>query len=172
MEPNGTLLEYCHIVNGLYPLGDAFGVTVATRPVRLRNSERVTFVIQTGDAKFDSAFDVVTIEACDAADATNAVAMPFQWRTCPSSATVDTWSLPVIIPATGVAMVGLSNYMYAAEVTGPAVLQAGQGDTPPHLADWVRMVVTAAAQDLVTAGVIIILHGLKHAVTVPLTAIV
>lgn len=138
-----------HVVAGLYPDPDVdFPSPVTTPAIHMHCYEVCTFFFLTGGSFGNGSTDIVTIEACDDAAGTNAVAMPFMYWYCPSSTTVDAWTGPTSILAAGVELVGLDNYIYAFEVSAPEILAAGLYDATNgwHHADWARLVITINAQ--------------------------
>ena len=140
-----------HVVAGLYPDDSVDFPSPATTPaIHMSCYEVCTFFFLTGNSFLGGSTDVVTGETCDDAAGTNAVAMPFMYWYCPSSTTVDAYTGPTAVPAGGVELVGMDNYIYAFEVTAPEMLAAGLYDTTNglHHADWVRLVLTInAAKD-------------------------
>ncbi|MCK4627015.1 MAG: hypothetical protein KAV00_17005 [Phycisphaerae bacterium] len=165
-------LENHHVVAGLYPVADVFDGTKHTDIACLKNYNRATFLIICGDSTGGASDGVITISACDDAGGTGAVAMAFKYRTCASSPTVDLWSAIIEADAAGFAMGGADNFMYAIEVTAEEVIAAGQGDTIPHDADWVRLTHTEDTDDPVLGTVICILSEPRYPGAVPKTAIV
>ncbi len=171
MQPNGAFLEYNHIVNGLVPLADRFAGTVVTDWINMEGYERCTFIVHTGNSTGGASDGVMTIVAADDNTGTNPVTTPFYYSASASSTTVDTWSAPVLTAATGQAMVGTDNYIYAFEVTAAQVLAAGRGDTPAHNATHVKLSHAEDTDDPIVASVLVILSNPKNATNVPRTAI-
>jgi len=169
--PTKDFLGDHHIVSGVYPVADCFATSKTTDYVCLRDYRRATFLIHCGNSTGGDSDGVITVLAADDADATNAVAMAFKYRTCASSTTVDTWGALTAATSSGVAMNGADNYMYAVEVTADEVLAAGLGDSTAHDADWVALKVTEDTDDPVVAGIIIILSDPRYPQAVPRTAI-
>ena len=90
-----------HIVNLLSPAADAFAGGVDTDVLCLRNYRSVAVVVATGAIEDAGISNLVTVKACTDTSKTGATAMPFRYRVCRSSATVDTWSAGANADAAG-----------------------------------------------------------------------
>lgn len=154
-----------HIVNGLYPVADAFATSMTTDYVSLANYRKATFVIHTGVATGGTANGVITVLAASDVAGTGAGAVAFKYRRCASSTTVDTWGALTDVAATGLVMTVGSNQMYEVEVTAAAVEGADPGNP------FVALKVTEDSNDPVVAGVIVILSEPRYGNQVPVTAI-
>lgn len=163
--PQQDFLADHHIVNGLYPVADAFATSMTTDYVNLKNYRKATFLIHTGVATGGTANGVITVLAASDAAGTGAGAVAFKYRKVASSTTVDAWGALTDAAAAGVAMTAGSNYLYEVEVTAEDVEGADPGNP------FVALKVTEDSNDPVVAGVICILSSPRHGVGTPLTAI-
>ena len=154
-----------HVVNGLYPKADAFATSGQTDFINLKNYRRLTFFIHTGDATAGTADGVVTVQAADNAAGDNPVDIPFKYRKCLSSTTVDTWGALTDAAAAGFAMDAADNALYAIEVLASDV-EAAQPGKP-----FVALTVTEDTDDPIVAGILAILSGPRYPQEVPVTAI-
>lgn len=154
-----------HIVNGVYPVADAFASAKTTDYVSLANYRRATFLIHTGDATAGTADGVVTVNAATDAAGTGATAMAFKYRSSASSTTVDTWGALTDAAAAGFAMTAGDNYMYIVEVTADEAEAAVAGS------DFVSLTVTEDTDDPIVAGIVCILSEPRYPTDVPVTAI-
>ena len=161
----GDFLTNAHIVNGLYPVADAFAGTMTTDYVSVENYNRVGFLVHTGDATAGTADGVITVLAATAAAGTNATAIAFQSRVCLSSTTVDTWGAQTSTAAAGLTMTAVDNAAYWCEVTA-ADVAAGFA-----AADFVALLVTEDTNDPIVAGVTIFLLDPRYPGAVPISAI-
>jgi hypothetical protein len=169
--PVSDFLSNHHIVNGLYPVADAFATTGVSDVISLENYESICFIIHTGNSTGGDSDGVVTVSACDTVVPGNSVAMAFRYRTCASSATVDTWSSPTAAASTGVALNGADNTMLAVEVTADEVLTAGLTNSTEYSTPFVQLTVTEDTDDPVVAGILCILSGPRYPQDVPVSAI-
>lgn len=154
-----------HVVNGLYPKADAFATSGATDFVSLANYRRATIFIHTGDATSGTANGVVTVEASAVAAGTSPTAIPFKYRKCLSSTTVDTWGALTDAAAAGFAMDAADNVLYMVEVLADEV-EAAIADKP-----FISVKVTEDTNDPIVAGMLIILSEPRYCQDVPLSAI-
>jgi hypothetical protein len=154
-----------HIVNGVYPVADAFATSVTTDYVSLANYRKATWVIHTGVATGGTANGVITVLAGTDASGTSAAAVPFKYRRCASSTTVDTWGALTDVAATGLVMTVGSNQMYEVEVTADQVEGVDPGNP------FVALKVTEDTNDPVVAGIIVILSDPRYGTQVPDSAI-
>lgn len=163
--PQMDFLANHHVVNGLYPVADAFATSATTDYVSLKNYRRATFLIHTGDATSGTANGVITVLAASDASATGAGAIAFKYRVCSSSTSVDAWGALTDVAATGVAMAAGDNKMYLVEVTAESV----SGQDPDN--SFIALKVTEDTNDPIVAGIICILSEPRHGTGTPLTAI-
>lgn len=163
--PQMDFLANHHIVNGIYPVADAFATSGTTDYVALKNYRRVTFVIHTGDATAGTANGVVTVLAASDAAATGAGAVAFKYRVCSSSTTVDTWGALTDATTAGFAMTAGDNKMYVVEVTAEDIEGADAGNP------FVALKVTEDSNDPIVAGIIAILSEPRYGTGTPQTAI-
>ncbi len=154
-----------HIVNGLYPVADAFDGDPTTDYVSLENYRKATFLIHTGDATGGTADGVVTVNAASAAAGTGAGAVAFNYRECLSSTSVDTWGARTAAAAAGFAMTAGDNRMYAVEITAAEVEALDPGNS------FVSLTVTEDTDDPIVGGIICILSDPRYPSDVPTTAI-
>lgn len=159
------LLSRMHIVNGLYPVADAFATSMTTDYVSLAKYGKVTFVLHTGVATGGTANGAVTVLAASDAAGTGAGAVAFKYRVCASSTTVDTWGALTDATSTGFVMTAGSNYLYVVEVTAEGVEAVDPGNA------FVALKVTEDTNDPVVAGCIAILSEPRYGGAVPVTAI-
>lgn len=160
-----NFLESAHIVNGVYPVADAFASSATTDYVSLENYRKIGFLIHTGDATAGTADGVVTVLGATAAAGTNATAVPFTYRVCASSTTVDTWGAITSATASGFAMTAGDNYMYWIEVDVDDIVA---NDTD---AAFVALKVTEDTNDPIVAGITIFLLEPRYPQDVPVSAI-
>jgi len=163
--PQMDFLADHHIVNGLYPVADAFASSATTDYVSLKNYRRATFVIHTGDATAGTANGVITVLAASDAAATGAGAVAFKYRRSASSTTVDTWGALTDATASGVAMTAGDNQMYVVEVTADQVEGVDPGNP------FIALKVTEDTNDPIVAGIICILSEPRYGTGTPVTAI-
>ncbi len=164
MAHDPMFLQDHHVIAGVYPVADIAGTGAITSDIiAMKHYEVATFFFLCGVSTGGTSDGVVTVFACDDNVATNAVVMPFDWWECVSSTTVDSWTGPTATAITGAAMTGASNQIYAAEVTAAAVLAAGEGDTPFHSADWVKVVWTQDTAHAMLAGIYCVLSHPRSA---------
>lgn len=154
-----------HIVNGVYPVADAFATSKTTDYINLKNYRGVSFLIHTGDATGGTADGTVTILAASDASGTGAGAVAFRYRTCASSTSVDTWSASTAAAAAGFSMTAGDNYLYLCTVLAEEVEAADPGNP------FIALKVTESTDDPIVAGVVAILFGARYDQAVPLTAI-
>jgi len=162
--PKDFLFDH-HVVVGLYPKADAFDTAMTTDYISLANYKRATFIIPTGDATSGTANGTVTVLASAVAAGSNTTAVPFSYRVCASSTTVDTWGALTDATASGFSMTAGDNYCYAVEVMVEEVEAAAAGK------GFVALKVTEVTNDPVPAGVIVILSDPRYPQSVPVTAI-
>lgn len=163
--PQQDFLASHHIVNGLYPVADAFATSMTTDYISLKDYRKVSFLVHQGVATGGTANGVITVLAASDAGGTGAGAVAFKYRTCASSTTVDTWGALTDAASTGVAMTAGSNRMYLVEVTADQVEGVDPGNP------FVALKVTEDTNDPVVAGVIAILSDPRHGTGTPVTAI-
>ncbi len=159
------LLFRGHIVNGKYPVADAFATTGVTDRVSLSNYAKITFLIHTGVATGGTANGVVTLNAFAAASGGSGTALAFKYRVCASSTTVDTWGALTDAASTGFAMTAGSNYMYTVEILADEVEAQAAGKK------FVELTVTENSNDPVVAGIVAFLSDARYPQAVPVSAI-
>lgn len=160
-----TFLESAHIVNGVYPVADAFATSKETDRVSLANYGRCVFVIHTGDATAGTADGTVTVRAHVAAASGTPTAIPFKYRVCASSTSVDTWGAITDASASGFAMTAGDNLMYAIEVNAEDVEANDAGSK------FVSCLVTEDTNDPIVAGIVCILLDPRYPQDIPVSAI-
>lgn len=158
------LLNQFHVVNGLYPVADAFATSMTTDFVNLDVYRKAVFLLHTGVATGGTANGAVTLLASASAAGTSTTALPFKYRVCASSTTVDTWGALTDATTTGFVMTAGSNYLYIVEVTAEDVVATIDGKP------FVALKVTEDTNDPVVAGCLILLEP-RYPQAVPLTAI-
>ena len=154
-----------HIVNGIVPKADAFATSGTTDYISLANYGRITFVIHTGNATGGTANGVITVLASASAAGSSTTALPFKYRVCASSTTVDTWGSLTDAASTGVAMTAGDNYIYTVEVLADDVEAAAAGKY------FVACKVTEDSNDPIDASVLCILSEPRYPQPVPVSAI-
>ncbi len=157
-----------HIVAGLYPVADAFATTGSTGVsdwYSLKDYRRISFLIITGVATGGTANGTVTVNAATSAAGAGSVTMPFRYKVCASSTTVDTWGASTVAAAAGFSMTAASNYMYLVEVL------VEEAQAALATASFVQLVVTESSDDPVVATIIAILSEPRFPQPVPVTAI-
>lgn len=154
-----------HLVNGLYPVADAFATSATSDYVNLANYGKVTFIIHTGVATGGTANGTVTLLASAVAAGTNSTAIAFKYRVCASSTTVDTWGALTDATSSGFSMTAGSNYLYVVEVLGNEV-EAQIAGKP-----FVALKVTESSNDPIVAGILALLSDPRYPQAVPVTAI-
>lgn len=154
-----------HIVNGIVPKADAFATAGTTDYISLANYGRMTFVIHTGNATSGTADGVVTVLASASAAGTSTTAVPFKYRVCASSTTVDTWGALTDATASGFSMTAGDNYIYTVEVLADDVNAVAAGKL------FVACKVTEVTNDPVDASVLCILSEPRYPQAIPVQAI-
>ena len=159
-----------HIVSGLTPVADAFSGGVNTDVISLENYRRATFIVFCGAYEDTGVSNLVTVEACDDASASNTSTMLFKHRHCASSATVDTWgALTTVSAVTGYNFTSNntgSNGIWMVEVTADEVAADGGNGY-----QFVRLAIAETADKTITAGVLVILSDPRYPGAVPVSAI-
>lgn len=154
-----------HIVAGVVPAADAFATAATTDFVNLKNYGRVTFVIVTGNATGGTANGTVTVQASAVAAGSSLTAVPFKYRSCASSTSVDTWGALTAATASGFSMTAGDNYLYIVEVSGEDLVAAIDGKP------FVACRVTESSNDPIDATIIAILSDPRYPQAIPVTAI-
>jgi hypothetical protein len=157
-----------HVVNGLYPVADAFattGSTGVTDRINMANYNSALFIIHTGVATGGTANGAVTLNCYAAASGGSGTAVPFKYRQCASSTSVDTWQALTDAPSNTFSMHTGSNYIYEIQVNSEDVEAAAGGNK------FIELTVTESSDDPVVAGILCILTEPRMPQAVPLTAI-
>jgi hypothetical protein len=165
---NNDLLSNLHIVAAFYPVADAFSGGITTDAVSLASYKRATLVVMTGAIEDAGISNLVTVEACTSAAGGNNTAMPFRYRACRSSTTVDTWSALTAAASTGYNFAlnnAVLDTMWYLEVTAAEVAAAYAG------AYFVRAVIAETANKTITAGGLWILSEPRFPNSIPVQAI-
>lgn len=158
-------LQNHHVVNGIYPVADAFASTGETDRVSMENYGRAVFIVSTGDATGGTADGVVTVQAHVAAASGTPTAIPFDYASCASSTSVDTWSAYTRATASGFAMTAGDNYKYLIEVDAELVSSNDDGSK------FISLLVTEDTNDPIVASVDVILMDPRYPQDIPVTAI-
>lgn len=156
------------IVPAFVPVADAFAAGRTTEAICLRDFERATLIIMTGAIEDADISNIVTVEACTAADGTGNVAMPFRWRVQRYSTTVDTWSALTAATASGYNFAdnnAVANAVWMLEFTADEVLTAVAD------ANFARAVIAETVNKTITAAGLWILEGARYPQAIPVTAI-
>lgn len=162
------LLFNGHIVPAFVPVADAFAGGLTTEAVSLANYRRATLVVITGAIEDSGVSNLVTLEACTAADGTGNTAMAFQYRAMQYSTSADTWGALTAATSSGYNFSvnnAVANAVWLAEVTSDEVAAAVDGG------EFVRAVIAETANKTITAGGIWILTEPRYSQDIPLTAI-
>lgn len=162
------LLSNAHIVPALIPAADRFTGGIVTEAVSLRDYARATLIIQTGAIEDAGISNLVTLQACTAADGTGATAMAFRRRAMPYSTTVDTWGALTDVTSSGYNFAtanAVANAVWCIDVTAAEVEAALAGAT------FIRASIAETADKTVVASGLWILHGSRYPQAVPPTAI-
>ncbi len=162
------LLSNAHLVPAIIPVADAFSGGVVTEAVSLRDYTRAALIIQTGAIEDANISNLVTLQACTAADGTGATAMAFRRRTLRYSTTVDTWGALTDVTSAGYNFAvnnAVANACWYLEVTAAEVEAALAGAT------FIRASIAETANKTITASGLWILHGSRYPQAVPPTAI-
>lgn len=159
------LLFRGHLINGKYPVADAFATAGTTDRISLANYGKATFIIHTGVATGGTANGAVTLNAYAAASGGSGTPLPFKYRVCASSTSVDTWGALTDATTTGFAMTAGSNYLYTVEVLGDDVEAVAPGKP------FVELTVTENSNDPVVAGVLVLLSDARYPQAIPVSAI-
>lgn len=157
-----------HIVPALVPVADAFAGGVVTEAVSLANYRRATLIILTGAIEDAGISNLVTLQACTAADGTGATAMAFTRRVLPYTTSVDTWGALTAALAAGynfAAGTPAANAVWMAEVTADELAAALDGAT------FLRASIAETANKTVTAAGLWILSEPRYSQSVPVGAI-
>lgn len=165
---NVDFLEQAHIIPAFVPVADAFAGGLTTEAVSLRDYNRATLVVITGAIEDSGISNLVTVEACTAADGTGNTAMAFNQRVQQYSTTVDTWGALTAATSSGYNFAvnnAVANAVWYLTVTAAEVADAVDGG------DFVRAVVAETANKTITAGGIWILSEPRYPQSIPLTAI-
>ena len=157
-----------HIVPALVPVADAFAGGVVTEAVSLANYRRATLVVLTGAIEDTGISNLVTLQACTAADGTGATAMAFGRRVLPYTTSVDTWGALTAATSAGynfAAGYTVANGVWMAEVTADEVAAALDGAT------FLRANIAETANKTITAAAFWILSDPRYPQSVPVGAI-
>lgn len=154
-----------HVVNGIYPVADAFATSGNTDFISLANYGKITFLIHTGNATGGTANGTVTLNASALATGSSSSTLAFKYRVCASSTTVDTWGALTDATTSGFSMTAGDNLMYAVEVTADSVEAQAAGKY------FVSLRVTESSNDPIDAGIIAILSDPRYPQAVPVQAI-
>lgn len=154
-----------HVINGIVPKADAFATSGTTDFVNVGNYSRVGFLVHTGNATSGTANGAITVLASAVAAGSSTTALPFKYRVCASSTTVDTWGALTDATASGVVMTVGDNYMYWVELKVDDICAAIDGKP------FVALKVTEDTNDPVDASVSIFLLDCRQPQAIPATAI-
>ncbi len=153
------------VVSGLYPIADAFATSATSDFVSMANYRRLTGLIHTGVATGGTANGTVTVQCSAVAAGSSLTAIPFKYRVCASSSSVDTWGALTDATASGFSMTAGSNYLYEIEVAAEDVEFNAAGKP------FVAIKVTESSNDPIVAGIILLLSDPRYQQAVPVTAI-
>ena len=149
-----------HIVNSLPPIANAFGGTVVTPPINMKNWKHCSFLIQCGVGAVGTAR--ITVEACDNIAASNTIAIPFYYQECiaadifgPITRTAD---------LSGFLTAATSNKVYKVEVDDAMLSSTGYG--------YIRVKSAEQAVGVIAGGVIAVLTEGRFESEIPDTVLV
>ena len=154
-----------HVVNGLYPKADQFDTSATTDWISMANYGRITFLVSTGNSTSDTSNGTITVLSSAVAAGTTTTALPFKYRVCASSTTVDTWGALTDAAATGFSMTAGDNYQYLIEVTADQVVGTIDGK------GFVALKVLEVTNDPIVASVTAILSEPRYPQAIPVQAI-
>jgi len=163
--PQMDFLYGAHIIAGVYPKADAFATSATTDYVSMENYSGIGFLIMTGDATAGTADGVVTVLAASDVSAAGAGAVPFKYRVCASSTTVDTWGALTDAAAAGFAMTAGDNLMYWIEIDAADIEAVDPGNP------FAALKVLEVTNDPVPASIAIFGLGPRYPGAVPVSAI-
>jgi hypothetical protein len=159
------LTKDVHIVNGVYPVADFAATSVTSDFVNMANYRRIVFLIHTGDATSGTANGTVTVLASATAAGSSTTALPFKYRVCASSTTVDTWGALTDCAATGFSMTVGDNYLYVVEITSEDAVATVEGKP------FVAVKVLEVTNDPIVGGILVLCCEPRYPQAVPVTAI-
>lgn len=163
------LLSRAMIVPAFVPVADAFAGGINSEAVALRDFQRATLIVLTGAIEDAGISNLVTLEACTAADGTGHVAIPFRSRQLPYTTSVDLWTALTARASTGYNYAlaqAVANGVWMAEVTADEVEAGLDG------AVFLRAVIAETANKTITAAGLWILEGARYPQAIPPTVIV
>jgi len=111
-----------HTVNLIPPVANAFGGTVSTPPINMKNWQHASFLLHGGIGAVGTA--QVTVEACSDNTPTTTVPIGFFYQECING---DTFGPILQAPVTGFATAAASNKMYKIEVDDSMLANTGFG---------------------------------------------
>ena len=162
------LLSKSLIVPAVIPVADAFSGGVVTEAVSLRDYSRAALIIQTGAIEDAGISNLITLQACTAADGTGATAIAFRSRTLLYSTTVDAWGALTDRASTGYNFAvanAVANACWYLEVTA-AEMEAGLAGST-----FLRASIAETANKTITAAGLWILTGPRYPQAIPAGAI-
>ena len=162
------LLSQMHVVPAVIPVADAFSGGVVTEAVSLRDFARAALIIQTGAIEDAGISNLITLQACTAADGTGATAIAFRSRTQLYSTTVDTWGALTDRASTGYNFAvanAVANATWYIDILASEVESALPGAT------FLRASIAETANKTITASGLWVLYGARYPQAVPPTAI-
>lgn len=154
-----NFLQEAHLVKGLDPVADAFSGTVYSDIVNMGDYAGATFIVYKGVGATGTS--TLTVEASDDVSGSNVTAIPFRYKAITSG---DTEGELTAATTAGFTTTAGSSQLYAIEIDSEEL-----GDTGYQYA---RLKAVESANDPVLGGVLIVMHGNRHAQDVPATAIV
>lgn len=152
--PINVLSQHFPIVLALAPDADRYNGNPATDVISMKNALRCTFLLQEGAGGTGTV--KITAEACDDFVPTNTVEIPFKYRVASNSGTLTDQFGAVTdaaVPANGYTTVAGANKMVEVII---------DAEDLPDGYTAVRLKLTEVANDPCDAGVIAILHQVRH----------
>lgn len=142
-------LAHGHAGVALAPAADGFSGTKTGKAVKLApNYDLCSFLIAMGAGAVGTT--KITIEACSAADGTDAEAIPFEVSKQPSSNSADTWDAITAVTAAGYDTPAAANKLH--------LVQVRRRDLPAGK-PWVRLKAVEQVDGAMDACVLWQLHG-------------
>lgn len=148
---SGLFVENFHIINGLSPAADRYNTNPVSDAVNMKHYAQVAFILHQVTAGTNTGTATVTIEACSAADGSGAEAVAFRYVKKTTGAS-SVFGSVTNATAAGFTTTANEDTVYVCEVD-PSIMPSGK----PYL----RMKLTEAVNDPVTAGVLIALGGAR-----------
>lgn len=152
-----------HWLAGTYPVADFINVTATSDIVCARDYRGIGFAITTGVV--NTANGIVTMLVNTTNTTVGAVAVPFRYRVCASSTTVDTWGASTNATTAGFSMTATANYKYWCEILTDEISAALAN------ASFVYLLITEVTNDPALGSIEVFGLCPRFPQAIPLTAI-